>query len=328
MTEIFEHNPAFENATKLDYEKGYSPDQVYAGFCKMLEATVGQWGLDSSILKAINHIPLILFDVKKANRTLEWIKTVPIKEIRLPFKSCSVADPLGVVCLRHCRLYAREDQSETAKAAFKAIEEDYRQRTYTPPDHCLSAFFITYLTSPKGINCIGHGDCVISYSESDEKRLVQVYKFQGIAEYQGKFMFSDQNKEVLQTMMFDSCRSIGTTIEQLIYMSQPGSYVLMETPKKVREKSDRPIRAHERSRIRVFDPEEMREVYLSKHTGSHKSPLPHLRMGHWRTFKAERFSKMKGQMVWIDEIQVRAGEEWEHENKIYKVMERKEEEPQ
>ena len=67
-----------EEATKLDYGLGCPPDQVYAGFCRMMEALNGKWEIDKGTIAEINRMPLVLFEAGKANKVLDWIITMPI----------------------------------------------------------------------------------------------------------------------------------------------------------------------------------------------------------------------------------------------------------
>lgn len=53
--------------------------------------------------------------------------------------------------------------------------------------------------------------------------------------------------------------------------------------------------------------------------GSHASPMPHQRRGHWRTLQAERFGDRRGQRVWVKPAWI-GPSEWSYAGNVYRVI--------
>lgn len=54
--------------------------------------------------------------------------------------------------------------------------------------------------------------------------------------------------------------------------------------------------------------------------GSHASPMPHQRRGHWRTLQAERYGDRRGQRVWVKPAWI-GPLEWAYKGNVYRVIE-------
>lgn len=54
--------------------------------------------------------------------------------------------------------------------------------------------------------------------------------------------------------------------------------------------------------------------------GTHASPMPHQRRGHWRTLQAERYGDRRGQRVWVKPAWI-GSVEWSHKGNVYRVIE-------
>jgi hypothetical protein len=55
------------------------------------------------------------------------------------------------------------------------------------------------------------------------------------------------------------------------------------------------------------------------HGGTHASPTPHARRGHWRTLRAERYGANRGKRVWAREAWI-GDREWQHEGRTYRII--------
>jgi hypothetical protein len=137
------------------------------------------------------------------------------------------------------------------------------------------------------------------------------------------------DREVMgnKPLQSDFLTNVMTALGQARYVVQPKMTLIEDSPRKPRDPiaSKRPIRSQERPVIRFLDPEELRVVYEGTRVpqGTHASPVPHTRMGHARTFKHERYIKMRGKTIFIHEIHVKAGDSWKSPSgRIYKVMEK------
>jgi hypothetical protein len=53
--------------------------------------------------------------------------------------------------------------------------------------------------------------------------------------------------------------------------------------------------------------------------GTHASPIPHQRKGHWREYRHERFKHVRGQRVWVRPMWI-GPKEWVHLGSVYRVL--------
>jgi len=73
--------------------------------------------------------------------------------------------------------------------------------------------------------------------------------------------------------------------------------------------------------IILIDPNRVNEFRDGRPTagGTHASPRPHQRRGHWKTLSAERFKEARGKRLWIKPTWV-GDTEWECDGQVYKVL--------
>lgn len=89
-----------------------------------------------------------------------------------------------------------------------------------------------------------------------------------------------------------------------------------------KKKANRIRRTHERSSHIILTKTEIATRWHTAHQGgTHASPLPHLRRGHYKTLRAARFKEKRGQRIWVRASHV-GGEcvEWRHGDRSYKVL--------
>lgn len=55
----------------------------------------------------------------------------------------------------------------------------------------------------------------------------------------------------------------------------------------------------------VLDHSQVREIIVASHGGTHASPLPHQRRGHWRQLRADCFKEKK--MIWVRPADINKG---------------------
>jgi len=114
-------------------------------------------------------------------------------------------------------------------------------------------------------------------------------------------------------------------LKYLYFIDLPRHYIIEETPKNAdgRLRRKKAARYDDRERWIIMDPEEVKRKYLERNDlgGHHRPPLPHLRDGHPRTFKHERYRFMRGTTIqirptWIGE------REWNTKQCRYRVVSR------
>ncbi|MBU1194027.1 MAG: hypothetical protein KKE62_01660 [Proteobacteria bacterium] len=121
-----------------------------------------------------------------------------------------------------------------------------------------------------------------------------------------------------QIHRFDTAFHVFTILE-----GDTENFILETTPKKVRKpKPGKVPRSHERPYYTLLTPKKIRKKLNledpTSETGSHSSPAPHERRGHWRTYRDERYKNMRGKRQWIGPVWIGASEA-KVGNKIYKV---------
>jgi hypothetical protein len=72
-------------------------------------------------------------------------------------------------------------------------------------------------------------------------------------------------------------------------------------------------------RFVILRPGELRPLKGAPLGGSHSSPLPHRRRGHWALLSAERYVNKRGQRVWVRPAWI-GDREWVLDGRQYKVV--------
>jgi len=111
--------------------------------------------------------------------------------------------------------------------------------------------------------------------------------------------------EQLKPMIDDSTRKAAamnakTALEEIMYFNDPKHFILESAPVKQRSKEKKLARSHERPKYFLLTPQVIREkLSLPDPVSKHKSPAAHERRRHIRTLKSERFTKKRGQKIFI-----------------------------
>jgi len=113
----------------------------------------------------------------------------------------------------------------------------------------------------------------------------------------------------------------------LIYINYPANVIIQESEKmtvkerKMHEKQKKLNAINpKKPRLRVVPRDVIIKWKQSQQKGTHASPIPHLRSGHWRKLKHERFKK-RGEFIWVKDTTVGGELTWEHQNTFYRVIE-------
>ena len=92
--------------------------------------------------------------------------------------------------------------------------------------------------------------------------------------------------------------------------------------KKKKKKASRIRRLHERPSHIILSKDDIVSKWRTAHQGgTHAPPIPHLRRGHYKTLRAERYKEKRGQRIWVRASHV-GGEcvEWRDGAVRYKVL--------
>lgn len=113
----------------------------------------------------------------------------------------------------------------------------------------------------------------------------------------------------------------GQRLYNVISLINPKNFILKETTLNVKSKKKRLLRAHQRPNYTILEPSKIREIMHIKTppAGSHRSPIPHERSGHFRTLRHPKYGENVGKTVWIKPVWVGDSESIVG-NKFYKVI--------
>lgn len=101
----------------------------------------------------------------------------------------------------------------------------------------------------------------------------------------------------------------------------PKNFILEESNLNIKCKKKRILREHQRPIYTILEPSKIRKIMHIKEPshGSHRSPIPHERSGHYRVLKHPKYGKNVGKHIWIKPVWV-GDSEATVGNKFYKVI--------
>lgn len=113
----------------------------------------------------------------------------------------------------------------------------------------------------------------------------------------------------------------------LIYINYPAHVIIEEsqklTPREERQqkKQIKPDAINvKRPILRVVSAGDIIKRKHSEGEGTHASPIPHLRRGHWRQLRSDYYKNKKDEAVWIRDVKVNGELIWHDGNITYKVV--------
>ncbi len=108
----------------------------------------------------------------------------------------------------------------------------------------------------------------------------------------------------------------------LSYINAPTRFIVKQIPKKMgKAKKGQIPRLYQRPQYIILDKQNIKTRYLNSQPKGHKSPMPHLRRGHYRTLTSEKYRRKKGQRVWVRATHVKGNEiEWREGDRYYEVI--------
>ena len=108
----------------------------------------------------------------------------------------------------------------------------------------------------------------------------------------------------------------------LAYINAPERFMVKQTPKKMgKAKKGQIPRLYQRPQYIILDKQNIKTRYLNSQPKGHKSPMPHLRRGHYRTLTSEKYKRKQGQRVWVRATYVKGNTvEWREDDRYYEVI--------
>lgn len=108
----------------------------------------------------------------------------------------------------------------------------------------------------------------------------------------------------------------------LTYINSPERFIVEQLPEKTGKlKKGRIPRLYQRPQYIILDKQSIKKRYLDSQPNGRKSPMPHLRRGHYRTLTSEKFKRKHGQRVWVRATHVKGNTvEWREGERHYRVI--------
>jgi hypothetical protein len=134
------------------------------------------------------------------------------------------------------------------------------------------------------------------------------------------------NVELRDELMAGSVRWFVLAFQEIRWINKADHYTVQVDAallkRRGKRKKSRISRMHERPRYIVLTRAEIAERWHRVHRGgTHASPMPHLRRGHYRTLRAARYGDSKGKRLWIRATHVNGKcVEWRDGDVTYKVI--------
>lgn len=121
----------------------------------------------------------------------------------------------------------------------------------------------------------------------------------------------------------DLIASVDCALDQLHYINLPRHYLVVNTPIAASKRTGKKktTRFEYRPKVMLIDPEKVHLIRpRSEHQGgTHASPIPHLRRGHTRVLKAEKFKNKRWAVIHVHPTWV-GPEEWDDGRSEYRVI--------
>jgi hypothetical protein len=116
----------------------------------------------------------------------------------------------------------------------------------------------------------------------------------------------------------------GIVISNIAYINRPDRYIVRTTPEltdrevRQRAKGLKPSFGKKPAHI-VLDHSQMKDIIAASGTGgTHASPLPHKRRGHWRNLRSDRYKTKKE--MWIRPLDINKGLTVKVNKTVYEVI--------
>jgi len=134
-------------------------------------------------------------------------------------------------------------------------------------------------------------------------------------------------KSGIETQMREARDAFYLGLQKVNWINHPNHYIIeigSRQPSRKKKKKSRIRRLKERNRHILLKKDEIKHRWQEAQEakgGTHASPIPHLRRGHYKTLRAERFKEKRGKRIWTRASHV-GGEcvEWRDGDVRYKVL--------
>lgn len=318
-------------------------DTVLARFFSMLEAEVDEVAncIDAGLIEAPHQLSALVkamrnaaanaacieFDKSLHQAAMDAVKNADKMDLFLPpvqpFDDVILYDNRGAVLF-----YDAVDYEVGDKETKVALHMDGGKEMATVPllRHVNIA---AYVCAGPGVELLGYGRIGLTAAVSQQRARGlgwNVLQMRGVHRESGRserrVSHGESGDRVTEAFISDVISAAQCALDQMYYIDLPRHHLVVETPERVRDpaKSKKIPRAHERPRVRVITPEEVRTVYPSLGGSSHV--VPHARRGFTKyltseKWKAKRWQRIRVRPTWV------GPEEWKVGGLRYRVVIRK-----
>lgn len=341
------------------------PDKAFARMCKAVEhelefakgtPSAAQW---QRVKDAMNRAALIRFDREDYQAALAAVTSAERIDLYLPpmmpFEEVVLYDQHGCVLMFDSKDHEtgerqtyRNELDESTGETKKVFEPLLREVTvlafgcdgecdYAPPTETTPE-----VTANRGSWWMGLGRIGITAPCSDGKgrgmtwsgvAMALSFEFDGEPAVRTVVQMDNTEKAaaLYNALRSDFYHAVGTALDELYYIDLPRHHLVVETPRSHRADAKRAkiVRAHERPRVRIIDPEKVASVFpnttSSDGTTGKAARQSHPRRGFTKhltseKWKAKRWQRIRVRPTWV------GPEEWEVGKFMYKVVVRKNDE--
>lgn len=320
---------------------------VFNRFCKVCDKIVrplaGSSKTANRICDLIDNSPIFSFDAEREKVVLETAKSLTHEQRVLPptmpFDSCLLVDTMGVVLffdavdyddgvkvIDDYKVYrdvnvitfcSNDAMDEIAVGSFSFITG--KVEISCPPNGSIGRRYFVKGDVQAWIGIIGNEDNCIT--QTIPEFIIPITSAERKAIPDGGMTVGDETYG--RAVKGDFMASVDCGLDQLHYINLPRHYLVVDTPAHVksRAKHVKTPRFNDRSKVLMIDP--MKVHIIRPHSvsggGEHASPVPHLRRGHTKVLKAERYKNKRWAVIHIHPTWV-GPTEWSHGRSQYKVI--------
>jgi len=320
---------------------------VFNRFCrvcdKILRPEANRSEMARKICDYIDHSPMFSFDAEREKVVLETAKSLTHEQRVLPppmpFDTCLLVDTMGVVLFFDVNDFEAGEKTVGEQKIFRdmgvvtfcsntAMDEVAidsfslivgRVEVSCPPNGNVGR---RYFVKGNVLAWIGIGgqednaivqdipEHVVPYTK-DEKEAIPAGGIEVDDETYGR------------AVKGDFMASVDCGLDQLHYINLPRHYLVVDTPAHVkpRAKHVKTPRFNDRPKVLMVDPMKVHVIRppSAGGGGEHASPIPHMRRGHTKVLKAERYKNKRWSVIHIHPTWV-GPTEWSHGRSQYKVI--------
>ncbi len=319
---------------------------VFNRFCrvcdKIIRPAINTSKASKRICNLIDNSPMFTFDAEREKVVLETARNLTHEQRILPppmpFDSCLLVDTMGVVLLFDATDYEEGDKVIDGHNIYRDVNIITFCSNAAMDEVHIGSFSL--IIGKIQISRPTEGNIRRYFVDGD------VMAWIGIMDQEDKAIFQSIPESVIpitsaerlaipnsgmevgddlynRAVKGDFMASVDCALDQLHYINLPRHYLVVDTPAHVKpcNKHVKTPRFHDRPKVLMIDPMKVHIIRPPSESkgGEHASPTPHLRRGHTKILKAERYKNKRWAVIHIHPTWV-GPVEWSHGRSQYKVI--------